>query len=50
MGKPWQYSPRPHSNYLSFEVRMNWEILCPNLRLTIESKIGSLHKTRLLAF
>ena len=32
------------------DLSINWEKLCPNLRISIESKMGTSQKTRMVLF
>ena len=41
MGKNW---PNQHSEILILNLCINWEKLGPTLGLTVENKMGNLHK------
>ena len=48
-GKIFKVQPKTNSQKIPIlNLWMNWENFCPNLRFTVENKIGNLHKIRLL--
>ena len=39
-----KHSPKPAFQNPNVESMVKWENLCPNLRFTVENKIGNSHK------